>query len=337
MRLARATLMLMLLFVAAAGQLQAQDATSPKCGGKDLLKEIAEKDPDALQRIDAAASQIPNGEAMLWKIAAEGSSPSYLFGTIHVSDPRVTTLPPKVARALASSKTVALEIADLSPKAFEAAFSRAPDLIVFKDGRNLADVLTEGELEAARALAGQNGMPAELAPLLKPWVLMSLLSVPGCERRRVEAGAAVLDQELGVRHRKRGLPVRGLEKIDEQLQAMARIPEPDQVIVLKAGLKTMSRAEDLFETILQRYLAREIAKVWPMQLEMARAAGFDPVHFQSFRTEIISKRNLKMRDQALPLIRGGKAFIAVGALHLVGDDGLVALFRRAGLDVSAAE
>ncbi len=44
-----------------------------------------------------------------------------------------------------------------------------------------------------------------------------------------------------------------------------------------------------------------------------------------------------MRDRALPLLGKGGAFIAVGALHLPGDKGLVALFREAGYTVTAVE
>ncbi len=44
-----------------------------------------------------------------------------------------------------------------------------------------------------------------------------------------------------------------------------------------------------------------------------------------------------MRDAALPLLEKGGAFIAIGALHLPGSDGLVALLRKAGFDISALE
>ncbi|MDX2156599.1 MAG: TraB/GumN family protein [Hyphomicrobiaceae bacterium] len=89
--------------------------------------------------------------------------------------------------------------------------------------------------------------------------------------------------------------------------------------------------------MLRRYLAREIAKVWPLQMEMWRQAGFDTAAFASFRRELLTVRNARMRDAALPVLAEGGAFIAVGALHLVGEDGLVALLRAAGFEVTPAE
>lgn len=328
---------LLAVVVSSQTSARAQAATTGACGGVDLLEGLKTSDPGALVRIDEAAGRIVNGEALLWKIERKGSPPSHLFGTIHVSDVRVATLSPAVELALSKSQTVALEIADLSPKAFEAAIQRVPELIAFSDGRDLTTLLNESEFEAARAIARDIGFPDEVAKLLKPWLYITLLAMPACERKRVEAGVAVLDQTVGNRHRKRGLAVKGLETIEDQLRAMASIPEVDQVAMLKVSLANLTRAEDLFETIIQRYAKREIAKVWPMQIEMARAAGFDEKRLESFWTEIISKRNFKMRDAALPLIKRGGAFVAVGALHLIGDDGLVALLRQVGLKVTAVE
>ena len=93
----------------------------------------------------------------------------------------------------------------------------------------------------------------------------------------------------------------------------------------------------MLETMLQRYLAREIGKVWALQAEIWRRAGFDPAAFATFHRELITVRNIRMRDAALPILAKGHAFIAVGALHLVSRDGLVALLRDAGFEVVAAD
>ena len=45
---------------------------------------------------------------------------------------------------------------------------------------------------------------------------------------------------------------------------------------------------------------------------------------------LITDRNLRMRDRMLPLLEKGRAFIAVGALHLIDRNGLVELLRTAG-------
>ena len=69
---------------------------------------------------------------------------------------------------------------------------------------------------------------------------------------------------------------------------------------------------------------------------MARR-GFDPAMLDTFTRDLATKRNTVMRDAALPLLERGKVFIAVGALHLLGKDGLVELLRGAGYRVTAVE
>lgn len=315
----------------------AQAPVVPTCKGRDLLPDLISSDTAAAQRIEAAAAQTANGEAMLWRVTRAGSPASYLFGTVHLTDDRVTALPPAVDKALAGAKQVVLEVADLSPKALGPALARVQDKLVFKDGRSLDTLLSPDELPLAQAAAAKAGFPAEMFRVARPWLVTMLLALSDCERKRSAAGKLPLDLALAKRARDRGVPVLGLETLEDQLSAMASVPEADQLTVLRASLKLAPLTDDMLETMLQRYLAREIGKVWALQSELWRKAGFDPASFATFQRELITVRNSRMRDAALPILAKGDAFIAVGALHLVGRDGLVALLRGAGYSVEAAE
>lgn len=50
--------------------------------------------------------------------------------------------------------------------------------------------------------------------------------------------------------------------------------------------------------------------------------------------KMIVDRNIRMAERAAPLLKTGNAFIAVGALHLIGEQGLVELFRKEGYTVT---
>ncbi len=308
-----------------------------QCAGRDLLTELGQRDREAVDRIEKAAARTANGEALLWRISGKGIRPSHLFGTIHLSDERVRRLTPATSAALAGAERLVLEVADLSPAALGGAMGRLSDQVVFADGRSLAKMLSAEEFAAAKTAALRAGLPEPVLSIAKPWLVSMLLAVSDCERGRTGAGIRPLDLELEHLAKSRGLPVSGLESLEDQLRAMAAVPEADQLIHLRASLKLHARAEDAVETIVRRYLARETAKVWPLQQEIWRAAGFDPVHFTSFQRELVSVRNRRMRDGVLPVLREGAAFVAVGALHLIGEDGLVALLRKAGYSVTAIE
>ncbi|MEZ5817529.1 MAG: TraB/GumN family protein [Hyphomicrobiaceae bacterium] len=325
------------LVVAAWAPAQAEPIDASTCRGHDVLPELYASVPGARERVQAAASRTPNGEALLWRISRAGIKPSYLFGTIHLSDERVTVLPRSVVEAMDAAKLVALEVADVSPKAFGVALAKLQDRVVFTDGRSLASMLDTVEMASVHSSLSAVGFPPAAQDRLRPWFVSMMLSVSKCERKRLQTGLQPLDLQIGARARKRGLAVVSLETLEGQLLAMASIPEGDQLSTLKATLKTKARTADAVESMLQRYLAREMAKVLPMQAEMMRAAGVDPSAMKSLQHALLTVRNPRMRDAALPILVKGEAFIAVGALHLIGEDGLVALLREAGYEVTPVD
>ena len=312
-------------------------AEPPRCTAVDMAAEIRQQSAEAWQRIRDAARRTENANAILWRITGPKGPPSHLFGTIHLTDDRVTRLTPATEQALTSANTVALEVADLAPEQLVAALAKVQALLVFGDGRSLSTLLTAEEQASARSALEKAGMPGAALAALKPWVVSMMLALSDCERRRTAYGLKALDVQIGDRARGLGRRVVGLETLEDQLRAMAAVPDGDQLQMLRAGLALYGRTGDAIETMVQRYLDRDLGSIWPLQIEVWRSAGFDAKPFQSFQKHMLGNRNLRMRDAALPLVAEGGAFIAVGALHLPGGDGLVTLFRDAGYKVEPGE
>jgi len=307
------------------------------CGGKDLLAELQDNDPAVASGVLAAASQVANGGAVLWRVAREGIADSYLFGTVHMTDERVTDFPENVRSAIEGARVVALEVVDVGPAALATAIQQSPTLLMFEDGRRL-DLLISPEafktvkkqLEAAR-------LPSAFAEHFKPWVISMVMAVTDCERERISNGKPVVDMKIADIARSKDIPVVGLETVEAQLAAAASVPMEEQVAMLRSSLKFADRAEDLRETILQLYLSRKIGAALPLQKLLARRSGIEGVTFEGFKSLMVDGRNRTMRTRALPLLAEGNVFIAVGALHLVGENGLVALLRNAGYEVDPIE
>ena len=110
-------------------------------------------------------------------------------------------------------------------------------------------------------------MPGAALASLKPWFVSMTLSLSECERRRSAAGLAPLDLRLAEQAKALNIPVAGLETLEDQLRAMAAVPEADQLTILKAGLKLHSQSDDMIETMVRRYLDRELGLIWPLQEE----------------------------------------------------------------------
>jgi uncharacterized protein YbaP (TraB family) len=313
------------------------DEAPQHCHGTDILTEMQSTLHASYQAIMDESRQTSNTDAMLWKIEKPGIAPSYLMGTMHLTDPRIAQLPDKAKDAIAHAKSVALEVADLSDTAVAAAMAKAQGLLVYTDGKTLKAQLSDDEFKKVQQVVTKAGMPEASAVVLKPWLISMLLATSDCERKQVASGAKVLDLKVEAEAQKDGLTVTGLETIEKQLSALASIPNDQQIAMLKVGLKYADRSDDLMETLVQMYLKRQIGAAMPFQLALAAEAGVPASAFDGFKKILLIDRNAGMRDAALPLLDKGNAFIAVGALHLVGPAGLVALFRERGYTVTAVE
>ncbi len=315
-------------------------AAGPKddtCQGSDMLAETKVTNPEVYEQIMAEAAATENAGALLWKIERDGRPTSYLFGTVHLTDDRVTKLSPAVLSALKEAKAVALEVADLSENAAATVIAQSAPLAIYSDGRRLDQMLSPSEYESVKNVVSRSGLPADLAALFKPWIVSMILSVSDCERTKVQQGKRVLDMKIAETGKSLGIPVVGLETIPDQLAALAAVPEKQQLDMLRVSLRFAHRMNDLVETLVQLYLDRRITAALPLQLAMARQAGVGEGAFAGFQQKLLTERNEKMISVAEPLLTQGGVFIAVGALHLPSKNGLVALLRQAGYTVTAVE
>jgi uncharacterized protein YbaP (TraB family) len=315
----------------------AEDA-AVRCRGNDMLAEMQTKSPAIYKKVMDESGKLANAEAVLWKIEKPGVAPSYLLGTMHLSDPRIAELSTKAKAAIAQSKSVTLEVADLSDKSVADAMAKAANLFVYTDGKTTLDAQLSGEeYKKVQQVVAKSGMPGELSGLLKPWLVSMLLATSDCERKQVASGAVVLDLRVAAEAKKYGITVGGLETVGDQLAALAAVPDDQQVAMLKVGLKYADRADDMMETLVQMYVKRQIGAAMPFQLALATESGTPESAFDGFKKTLLVDRNVKMRDAAGPMLEKGNAFIAVGALHLPGPTGLIALLRERGYTISAVE
>ena len=315
--------------------LASDEPSPPSCRGTNILEQM--QGTDAYERILAIAAATENAEALLWKIEHGDRPPSYLFGTVHLTDERVADHSPAAKAALSASRRLVLEVDDLSADNFLKAFARARELMMFPDRRRLDELLTGEEFSKVVGIMQRVGFPPELAAVVRPWVASMLMALSACEQQRMQTGLLPLDAQLARHAQSLGIGVAGLETLELQLRAMASVPEADQLDILKAGLRTYDRIDDILETTVQLYLARQLGAIWPLQLVLAEQVGVSPDAFISLEKSLLATRNLGMRESAVPHLSEGGAFIAVGALHLPGRHGLVALLREAGYTVTPVE
>ena len=123
---------------------------------------------------------------------------SYLYGTVHLTDPRVTDLAPQATEAIKSARVVALEVADVSPAALAGALSKNPALMMFSDGRRLDHLITPEAFEIVKEQLEAVRLPTAFAQNFKPWVVSMVMAVSECERKRMEGGKAVVEMKIAI-------------------------------------------------------------------------------------------------------------------------------------------
>lgn len=337
--LAALNLLFFLAFLAAllAGVSQARAQGAPvACTGENLLAQIARDDPAKLAGIRAEAAGVKNGKGVLWKIEKEGAAPSYLFGTMHLSDPRVVDLGPRARAAFDAASTVVIETTEvLDPAKAMAAMLANPELTMFTDSTTLMSLVPEDERAAVEAALSARGIPPASVAKMKPWIISAMVALPACEVARKASGAPVLDMRLARDGETAGKALGGLETIADQLGAMASLPMEFHVRGLVDTLKLGDAVDDMLETMIVLYLEEETGMFWPFFRAALPGGDAGEAGFSAFEETMVTARNRTMAERAAPFIDAGGAFIAVGALHLPGDAGVVELLRGRGYRVEA--
>lgn len=280
-----------------------------------------------------AAAQAQDTEfsrGLLWRVDAPDAAPSFILGTFHSADPAVATPSGALRDVLDRVDSVTIEM--VLDEANESQLGRA---MLLTDGRRLSDIV--GPERFARIVeAGQRyGIPGESLEVFRPWGVMVVFSVPPAELMRQASGAAMLDRVLQERAQERGIRVYGIETVEEQIAAIAGGDEDDQLALLDATLESSGRVDTVFQRLREAYLDEDLARLHELTLEEAQSAPANVV--ERFLDRIVTERNYRMAERIRPRLAEGNALIAVGALHLYGEDGLLGLLAAEGYALSRVE
>ena len=311
------------------------------CAGEDLRALLPGSERIA---VAVEAARTPNGEGKLWRVTAPNGAVSHLFATMHVADPAVVALSPEARAAFEGADAVVIETVDvLDPAGAGAALASRPDLVAFTDGRSLRDLVADRDEPVLEAALRTRGMALDAVQSLKPWMIAAALAVPPC----AAGGEPFLDAALALEAREAGRSVRGLETAVEQMEALAALPMDLHVAALVDSARLADRMDDVFATMGALYREGHLSAIWPtlsavserLMGEEGSALGADAdgeAAMLEFERRVITERNHRMAERAAPLLEKGGAFVAVGALHLPGEEGVIALLRERGFAAERA-
>ncbi|XAZ23210.1 TraB/GumN family protein [Sinorhizobium sp. B11] len=312
------------------------DAAEDNCNGKDLLSELRQNEPARYAEAVKEADATPNGKGIFWQIEKPGLKPSWLLGTMHVTDPRVLSLPPRAQEAHDGADTIVIESDEiLDEKKATASLLMRPDLMMFTDGTTIEKLLSPEDYTRLEDGLKQRGIPLSAVSRMRPWMIASAVALPACEMARKAKGVQFLDQKIAADAAAEGKQVKGLETLAEQLQAMAELPTEFHLKSLIETLELGAKMNDVVETMTDIYLSGDIGMTMPMLKTVTPEGSEEDSDYAAFEQRIILDRNKVMAERAAPILANGNVFMAVGALHLPGKEGVIELLRQQGFTVTA--
>ena len=279
--------------------------------------------PELLLAAEAAAPAQTFSRGLLWRVSKPGVRTSYVFGTIHLADPRVLEVPDAVVRALAGSKRYYSENDQGAPEA-----ARMLELAQFEDGRRLEPLIGAEAYAEVLALLRKRQVPDEIIARIKPWAALVNLTVTPQDYERV-----TLDQKLAALALGRKMRALGLEGIEEQIAVFDGIPLDTQVVLLKHALANRDYFVGLIEPTIQTWMKRDLAGMVAVQNRTSARFPEMAAHYAILFRSIVENRSVVMAHRLFMPLREGRAFVAVGAMHLYGRRGLLALIAAQGYRV----
>jgi len=275
------------------------------------------------ESVDKLGILHPNG--LLWKIEKQGITNSYLFGTMHVGDPRVTNLSREVEQAFMQADHFSMEVL-MNFQAMGVITSAS----FFNDGRTLKSIMGHIEYKRLTSLINKRLFLSEdVINNMKPWAVLMLLMMPADQQSQ---GAGALDMVLYRRASQRNMKLTGLETAEEQIAVFDSMSMHDQLWMLNRAIDEVDSSDAQMAEMLNAYISRDLAKlVMIQQSQMYEGSEID----DRFMYQLLDVRNVRMAERMSPMLENGNAFIAIGALHLPGKAGVLHLLEQQGYKVTS--
>lgn len=263
---------------------------------------------------------IRHESGLLWQINKPGLDASYLYGTIHVSDAAIVDLPQPVSRALQESRRFVMEARLDGPEVL--AFAQE---MFFHDGTRLSELIDPDLYSRAEELLAGYGIPPLAVQSMKPWAAFMTLNMP-------PDNGMPLDLVLMGKAQEYGLRVDGLETVAEQAAVFESLSQTIQVELLRDSICHYEVLQGDMADMKQLYLQRDLEGLFSYhnKYHLQTREGY-----QKLMKRLLWDRNRIMAERMQPLLSKGNTFVAIGAMHLPGDKGVLSLLEGAGYTVEA--
>ncbi|WP_375436771.1 TraB/GumN family protein [uncultured Hymenobacter sp.] len=261
----------------------------------------------------------PSAHSLLWEISGKGlAQPSYMYGTVHLVCPADMRMSDQLKQTFGKTQQVVMEL-DMDSPTMAQEMQRN---VLMSDGQNLQQLLSASDYTAVgKYLRANTKLPIETVGAVKPFILSSMLYpvLLGCTPASYEATFVKMAQE-------EKKEVLGLETVQEQLGFFDQIPYADQSKMLADMVNQEAAAKQELQQMMVLYKAQDVEQLHTLTSKSLFG-------FQKYEDLLIDSRNQRWIAGIGRYATAKPTFFAIGAAHLGGPKGVLALLRQQGYQV----
>lgn len=262
-------------------------------------------------------------------VVKDSDTTIYLYGTIHVLKPELKWQTAGMLADFDKASHIIFELApeQLSPQVMQPLVNAQG---IFRDGDSLTNHVDAETYAALSALLSGSGMPPAMISRMKPWLAGMMLAQVAYARQGF-TGEVGVEKRLTARAKENRQMTGGLESASEQIGYFANMSMEQQVEFLNISIKDFHKAGQQINDMLDAWVIGDVEGLGSLMNEsMADLPGvYD---------QLIVRRNKNWIRQIRGFMQSpGTFFMAVGAGHMPGDDGVISLLDKAGYEVRRVE
>ena len=269
-----------------------------------------------LYAIPSAAQDVPN--TLLWKVEGKDIKPSYVFGTLHLVPQSDFLLKKKVENAFMETHLLVLEL-DMDDPGLQAETMKHASM---KDGQTLDKLFTPDEYSAIDAeLQASVGVGLKMFNTFKPFVISAFFVA-----KLVGEQPASFEGALMSMAQAQGNEVEGLETIAQQMAMFDKLPYEAQADDIVDMINDMEGTKKLYMNMVEMYKAENLKGLSDMMDEYLDGENEMEI--------LLVERNRTWIPMIEAKAKAQPTFFGVGAGHLGGPEGVIALLMKAGYTVT---
>lgn len=290
-------------------------------------------------QLETQASETLYGEGLYWSARKDGVELTIL-GTMHLPDPRHASIVSQVTPWLAQSDLLLVEATLADQTDMQTYMVQNPDLLVIGEGPTLPEILDEETWAAIQTAAQARGVPSFIAAKMQPWFLSLTLALPLCASGAMMNGEMGLDGLLMDAAANLGVPTAPLEPWEEMFALISSGTFEEQIDALRIGLVDPAIQDAVVVSLIDGYFEGRTAFGWQLSYYIADfLPQMTQEEFDEQMALVVDQLLIQRNRDWIPVIEEAATsneniFIAFGAAHLIGEEGVLALLAENGWDIA---